>query len=396
MKISIKLIAAATLLQVGVAQAQSNQPQLKSYSVGLRAVHLYDLPSKRYDSELSKDLKGLNGDNTSFDLGFDLYVEKQFTPLWGVQLGYRNGRLTGANNQEYFKSSFSEGYGDVLFNISNLDKKRTEAKLNYYVKAGIGFGAFDADRFLVADDSPNGSMNDSYWETRLGAGLQYELNSYLRLELDIAYNVAFNDGFDGYNYSTGSDPYLSTGIGLAYTFGKKESKPMYSVNFFSEEYFGVNQPAEKVDTKADSLMALELIEAKERMANMEEVVAEQKAAIARLEAEKAEIKEMKAHGVEAVYFTTNSATLSESAKRELMKALTGNEERVTLTGFVDNTGDAAYNEKLKAKRVEAVKQFLTEVIGFDESAISLKLAEDIKDLKNNDFLNRKVVISYYR
>ncbi len=396
MKISIKLIAAATLLQVGVAQAQSNQPQLKSYSVGLRAVHLYDLPSKRYDSELSKDLKGLNGDNTSFDLGFDLYVEKQFTPLWGVQLGYRNGRLTGANNQEYFKSSFSEGYGDVLFNISNLDKKRTEAKLNYYVKAGIGFGAFDADRFLVADDSPNGSMDDSYWETRLGAGLQYELNSYLRLELDVAYNVAFNDGFDGYNYSTGSDPYLSTGIGLAYTFGKKDSKPMYSVNFFSEEYFGVNQSAVKVDTKADSLMALELNEAKERMANMEEVVAEQKAAIARLEAEKAEIKEMKAHGVEAVYFTTNSATLSESAKRELMKALTGNEERVTLTGFVDNTGDAAYNEKLKAKRVEAVKQFLTEVIGFDESAISLKLAEDIKDLKNNDFLNRKVVISYYR
>ncbi len=395
MKTSIKLIAAAALLQVGVAQAQSNQPQLKSYSIGLRAVNFYDMPSKRYDSELSRDLKGFNGDNTSFDLGFDVYVEKQFTPIWGIQLGYRNGRLTGANNQEYFKSSFSEGYGDVLFNISNLDKKHMDSRFNYYAKAGVGFGAFSADRFLVADDSPNGIMEDGYWESRLGAGLQYELNSFLRLELDVAYNIAFNDGFDGYNYSTGSDPYLSTGLGLAYTFGKKEAKPMYAVNFFGEEYFGAGQ-APVVDTKADSLLALELSEAKNRMSAMEEVIADQKAAIARLEAEKAKIQEVKVQGVEAVYFAVNSATLSEAAKRELMKTLTGEEERVTLTGFVDNTGDAAYNEKLKARRVEAVKQFLTEVIGVDESAISLKLAEDIKDLKNNDFLNRKVVISYYR
>jgi outer membrane protein OmpA-like peptidoglycan-associated protein len=396
MKTSIKLIAAATLLQVGVAQAQSNQPQLKSYSIGARATHLYDVSSKRFDSELSRDLKGLNGDKTSFDMGFDVYVEKQFTPIWGVQVGYRNGRLTGANNQEYYKSTFSACYGDLLFNISNLDKRHMQSRFNYYAKAGLGFGAFAADRFLVADDSPNGGIEDSYWETRLGAGLQYEINTYLRLELDIAYNIAFNDGFDGYNSSTGSDPYLSTGLGIAYTFGKKESKPMYAVNFFGEEYFGTPQPAETTDNKADSLLAIQLEQAQARMSTMEDVIEEQKAAIARLQAEKAQMQEVKVQGQEAVYFSLNSSTLSESAKRELMKTLTGEEEGVTLTGFVDNTGDAAYNEKLKAKRVEAVKQFLVEVIGFEESAISMKLAEDIKDLKNNDFLNRKVVVTYYR
>ncbi len=403
MKISIKHIATAALLQVGLLSAQTIQPHLKTLSVGLRAIHLYDLPSYKYDTEFSKDMKGLNGDNTSFDLGLEVYVEKQFTPFWGVQLGFRNASLTGANNVEYYKNSFYEGTGDLIFNLSNLDKKHMESRLNYYARLGAGYGKFSAKRNLISDNSQNVEMANNYWEGRFGAGLQYELNSFLRVELDVAYNVAFNDGFDGYNNSSGSDPYLTTGIGLAYTFGKKENKPMYAVNFFSEEYFGVDEvqiAKENLKTKADSLMALNLELANQKLEAMNSVIAEQNAAIARLEKErameKAPKKEVKVEQRELVYFEFDSAVLSEDAKRELTKALSGNEVNISLIGYADNKGDSEYNTKLKAKRAEAVKKFLVEVLEFEPSAISLKLAEDARDLKNNDFLNRKVVISYFR
>lgn len=394
MKITIKHIVAAAFLQSGVLLAQNNQPELKTFSVGARAVHLYDLPSERYDSEMSKDMKGLSGANTSFDLGFDIYAEKQFTPLWGLQLGFRKGGLTGSNEVEYFRNDFSTGYADLLFNLSNLDKRHPDSRINYYLKGGMGYGAFSAERFLISDDSPNGNIDDNYWEGRLGAGVQYELNSFLRLELDVAYNIAFNDGFDGYNYATGSDPYLSTGLGLAYTFGKTEHKPMYAVSFFGEEYFGTAEPTR--DTKADSLMAADIAAAKTQMENMDRVIAEQKAAIARLEQEKAVQKEVKVQERELVFFAFDSSALSEDAKRELAKALKGGEDNIILTGYADNTGNSEYNQKLKQRRAEAVKQFLVEALGYESSAISIHLAEEINDLKNNDFLNRKVVVEYHR
>lgn len=395
MKISIKHIAAVILLQMGVAHAQSNESQLKSYSVGIRGAHLYDLASARYDSELNKDLKGLSSANTSFDLGFDVYLEKQFTPLWGIQLGFRNGGLTGSNGVEYYDNSFAEGYADALFNLSNLDKKRREARLNYYAKAGAGYGAFSADRFLEADNSPNGTITDNFWEVRLGAGLQYELNSYLRLELDLAYNVAYNDGFDGYDYSTGSDAYISTGLGLAYTFGQKEDKPVYAVNFFGEEYFGETMVTQNEESNSDSVLSFELAQAQNRMATMEEVIGEQQAAIARLEAEKVEKQNEVTPKYEVVYFDFDSSSLTADAKRELMSKFRGDEKGITLTGYVDNSGTPSYNEKLKADRVVSVKQFLVDVMGFEESIINVELAQQIKDLKSNDFLNRKVVVSYY-
>jgi outer membrane protein OmpA-like peptidoglycan-associated protein/opacity protein-like surface antigen len=229
--LGISLLAAPLLAQ--------NQPaDLNTFSVGLRAVHLYDLPSYKFDNSLSQDLKGMNGEFTRVDFGADLYAEKQFTPLLGIQAGTRFGGLTGANDVEHYRNSFVAVNADMVFILSNLDRKRVDASFNYYAKLGLGYGSFKAERFLNADNSSNGSVSDDYWETRIGAGVQYELNQNMRLELDLAYNMAHNDGFDGYNNSTGTDTYLSTGIGVAYTFGNKEKKPMYSVNFFGEEYAG--------------------------------------------------------------------------------------------------------------------------------------------------------------
>ncbi|AEV33045.1 outer membrane protein/peptidoglycan-associated (lipo)protein [Owenweeksia hongkongensis DSM 17368] len=395
MKISIKHIAFATLLNAGLAYGQNNQPELKTWSVGARLVHLYDLPSYKYDTETSRDMKGLNGDNTKFDLGVDLYVEKQFTPFWGVQVGFRTGGLTGANEVEYYENSFYEGTADLLFNLSNLDKRHMDSRWNYYARLGMGMGNFTSERYLTLDDSPNGNFDDNYWEGRVGAGLQYEINSSWRVELDVAYNLAFNDGFDGYNNSTGNDPYLSTGLGIAYTFGKKENNPMYGVNFFSPEYFGEPESA-KVDnrpTAADSALANELTGAKSQMEEMNALIAKQEADLAELKAQKQKVEAPKTQR-EFVFFAFDSAILSEDAKRELAKTMAEVTGAIKVTGYADNTGDSSYNEKLKMRRAEAVKQFLVQGLQMSEESITVQLADEVKDLKNNEFLNRKVVVEF--
>lgn len=420
MKKVAKYIAIAALLNGSVGLAQNTDTELKTYSVGARLVHLYDLPSYRFDSDLNEDLKGLSGKNTKLDFGLDLYGEKQFTPLWGIQAGIRVGGLTGANEVEYFKNSFTEGYGDILFYLSNIDKRRMETRWNYYLKTGLGAGGYKAERFLVEDDSPNGETKSNFWEARFGAGVQYELNSQLRIELDFAYNAAFSDGFDGYNGSTGSDPYLSTGIGVAYTFGNRDAKPMYAVNFFSEDYFGANgqnNPAmQQEKQKKDSATAAELAAANQQIEQMNEKLEKQDEAIALLEKRMAETLALAEAavaiaaepkvvatvegdmiaaptGVEhELFFEFDSYKLSAEAKQVLKSNLTGKEGSVVLTGYADAQGDSRYNQILKRKRAEEVKRFLVKEMGYDPDVVRTLAADRTVDLSEDDSLNRKVVV----
>ncbi|MDZ7848376.1 MAG: hypothetical protein U5L96_17390 [Owenweeksia sp.] len=144
MKLLSTLLTIGLLLGLNLAMGQETQ-NFRKYSVGLRVAHLYDLPSYRFDSELSKDMKGLNGPFTSFDLGLNLYGEAQLTPLVGFQGGLRIGGLSGANELEYFENQFQQGYLDMLFVLSNINKERKGLPLNYYAKVGLGVGAFEVE-----------------------------------------------------------------------------------------------------------------------------------------------------------------------------------------------------------------------------------------------------------
>ena len=129
------------------------------------------------------------------------------------------------------------------------------------------------------------------------------------------------------------------------------------------------------------------------MEEMNALMAKQEADLAELKAQKQKVEAPKSQK-EFVFFAFDSAVLSEDAKRELAKAMAEVEGAITVTGFADNTGDSSYNQKLKERRAEAVKQFLIEGLLVSEESITVKLADKVKDLKNNEFLNRKVVVEY--
>lgn len=501
MKLLNSIILGVSLLAAPLL-AQNEPADLNTFSVGLRAVHLYDLPSYKFDNSLSQDLKGLNGEFTKFDLGADVYAEKQFTPLIGIQLGARFGGLSGSNDVEHYRNRFVAANADMIFILSNLDRKRIDAAFNYYAKLGLGYGTYNAERFLNADNSSNGVVSNDYWETRLGAGVQYELSENLRLELDASYNVAHDDGFDGYNNSTGNDSYLSTGIGVAYTFGNKESKPMYSVNFFGEEYSGAvavapvpefNAPSDvklqafmdemiAYKSHVDSVMAWQQAffdDLAVRIDEQDSVITEQGVALAdlsqtnsdlqnALEAEQqkvAELEEMrelmndpnyvaalamisgmsgvvnsskpevaeappapaKSIAEEDIYgkgtitaslestpevekapeeeeeefssvemtafFGFDSDELGSEYRKQLREQLGGaNVEKITVVGFADATGPREYNQKLKSRRADAVKNYLIRELGISEENIEIELAPDQPDMGEENHRNRKVVI----
>lgn len=371
---------------------------MRGWSIGVRGLWLYDLESTLYDAGFSEDPRGLNGTNTSFDLGIDLYVEKQFTPFMGLQAGWRTGGLTGATTTEYYSNSMSEFRLGLNLIWSNLDPNHVHSKWNFYNNVGFSLGSFEADRFLVFDGSANGSTNDSYWGINMGGGIMYELAASWRLELQADYNVVRNDGFDGFNYATGWDPYLSVGLGVAYTFGSTEKPAMYAGNYFEVPYSDLanakarlselegrvgNLEADQSRTKQN--LEQGLAEAAKRDKDLSDTDNEMKDRLTKLEA-KPDLMSQPAKAI--VFFEFDSAVLSKEAKKALLKALSGNKAPVVLTAYADAIGSEEYNKKLKDERAEAVKAFLIENLSYTESMIGIKDAPENSQKEN--FLARRV------
>ncbi|MDZ7848374.1 MAG: OmpA family protein [Owenweeksia sp.] len=78
----------------------------------------------------------------------------------------------------------------------------------------------------------------------------------------------------------------------------------------------------------------------------------------------------------------------------LIQALQGSSLQITLVGYASAVGAPAYNEKLKMRRVKSVKAFLADVLRLDPSSISTEIAGEVADLKENNYLNRKVLVKY--
>ena len=78
-------------------------PAYNRLSVGLKAMHLYDLRFNSYDDLQNgfsgEDMFGLNGQKTRFDMAFGLEAAYQFSPVLSVDVYGAMGNMTGAISQ---------------------------------------------------------------------------------------------------------------------------------------------------------------------------------------------------------------------------------------------------------------------------------------------------------
>lgn len=373
---------------------------LRGWSIGLRGMWMYDLESTLYDGTIAQDPRGLNGDNTNFDVGFEFYLEKQFTPFMGLQAAYRLGSMTGATSTEYYSNDFSEFRIGASFIWSNLDPNHVHSKWNFYNGVGASFGSFDATRFLEFDDSENGAVSDNYNGLYVSGGIMYEMAPSWRVELDIAYNIVRNDGFDGFDYATGWDPYLNVGIGLAYTFGNSEVPAMYAGNYYEAPYYDMARTKARVNELEGRVGNLEAATRRnddklndiksdnekrdQALANADKMLAEKIANLER-EPDKNTIAPKA-----VVFFDFDSAELTAAAKEELLKNLAGLNEALVVSAYTDKVGSEEYNAELREKRAQAVVDFLTQELKLNASKIQIVQGNEM-DLKDQ-FLARRVEV----
>lgn len=373
---------------------------LRGWSIGLRGMWLYDLESTLYDGSFAQDPRGLNGDNTNFDVGFEFYVEKQFTPFMGLQAAYRLASMTGATGTEYYANDFSEFRIGASLIWSNLDPNHVNSKWNFYNGVGASLGSFEAKRFLAFDDSENGAVTDNYNGMYVSGGIMYEVAASWRVELDIAYNIVRNDGFDGFDYATGWDPYLNVSVGLAYTFGDQEAPAMYAGNYYEAPYYEVARTKARINELEGRMVNLEsaarrnddklkIIKAEnekrdQALVNTDNMLVEK---ITKLEngPDKSTIAPKA-----VVFFDFDSAELAKSAKEELLKNLAGLNEPLIVSAYTDKVGSEEYNAELRNRRAQAVVDFLTKELKLNASQIQI-IQGDEMDLKDQ-FLSRRVEV----
>lgn len=380
---------------------KKNPQNLRSWTVGVRGLYLYDLPSRVYDTELSEDPVGLNGDNTNLDFGLEALVEYQFTPFFGMQAFFRYGGLTGANDLEYYENTFLEGRLGAILIWSNLDPNHAGSKWNFYNNLGMMYGSFEADRFLEADDAPNGSIDDEHLGMYLGAGFQHELARSWRIDFEVNYNMVRTDGFDGFDYATAWDPYLSVGLGVAYTFGNSEKPAMYATNYFEAPYYDLARTKAKVAELEDQMreLARQRASDKEKIYSTIEKVKEennrQDDNIGNLSARMDSLETNPPGSREGyramVFFAFDSDYLTAQARQRLLEGLKGRKGPFTVIAYADQIGTDAYNRDLKQRRAESVKEFMVERMGFSADEISIEIG-NIEGAEKDNLLLRRVEV----
>ncbi|MGB0884501.1 MAG: OmpA family protein [Flavobacteriales bacterium] len=418
MKKTIALLILSSSLANGL-EAQETQAKLNTWTIGGNIGHIYDLPTTFFVSEeMEKDeVWGLNGNHTSFDIGLGGYIEKQLSPILGLQLGLDLGKSTGQNNDQHYEGKHVNLSLTSTWNLSNYSKKNEINDWGFYGLLGGSVIGYKADRYFndpLTDNNGtvmdrNGSSRDNSIKFLGGFGLRRHLSPNFRVELESIYNLILNDSFDADRFEQigNRDSYLRTSIGIAYTFGKGNS--MHQVSNTSKAYYWDSKlVSDNVPTKAsvnaliDEKMATtkaDLEETKARLDALEADLNKQKALLDKYQMEKSKTPEVIA-AIQAqvfnVYFATGSSYITNEYKKVLTQlglVLKENSAlNATAIGFTDVTGSESLNVKLRKARAEAVKSFLIENVGIDASRISVTTSTD--NIEGNDLrhLNRRTDI----
>ncbi len=403
MKKTIGLLSLSALMLSGL-QAQE---KLNTWTIGLHAGHLYDLPFEAADVDAlgADDMSGLNGDFTEFDLGYGIYVEKQFTPLWGVQVGFMMGDMTGANSNEYYEGSLANLELGVTYNFTNLLLDRDETKWSFFGTVGGSWSEHEATRHLKFDDAQTGEIDEKAFVMNAGAGVRYNVSRRVRLELTSKFNYMFEDGMDGWEYDGArSDFYMYTSFGVGITLGKN-AKSMHNTPKFSKNYFWAAEST-KENIKPDSAYIAKSVE--EAIANVKKINANQSDKIkeleARLLAHNALIEDLKKRKndvadiniAKTVYFRTASTVISPEDQivlAEVAAYLKANKKlNATLTGYADKYGSETFNSELRADRANAVRDYLINSFGIKADRISTDTNMNMVQGDDSQHLNRKVEI----
>jgi len=171
---------------------------------------------------------------------FSLKTNFDFGGLKGDESKYTGAAYRKQRNFK-FKTPVTEISESLVWNIIPPTNE-SAPRLSPYLSAGIGYtflhitrdySHFNAAYFAEEGSITTGLAADSVHSLPrgqlvfpVGAGLRYSISDYLSLNLEAQYRLNSTDYLDGFSQAVNpakKDHYFTAGVGLIYSFGKKNN-----------------------------------------------------------------------------------------------------------------------------------------------------------------------------
>lgn len=291
------------------------------------------------------------------------------SPTWGLYGEYTKGTLSGSSNETYYRNRLNEAALGVRFYPGNENRNHIGSHWNLVPMVGITHTWFDSELFFKGDNSLQNYLHTEAWGLQGGLELSYAFNSHWSMYLSAQYLSVFHDGFDGWDYGSGSDAYLRGGLGITYRFTSAEKPNLADCNVFDNAKALEDTLARLTKSVQADMASIQtkLTEVEEAQAAIETTQEEMAEDVETLQAQVSELNEKATQYHTAVFFNTESSRLSQEMKLDLYKfilsinANTGLKKyKLVVMGYTDKTGSARYNARLRQKRANEVKRFLAD------------------------------------
>jgi hypothetical protein len=218
-KILVLIIAISPLFVFG--QSKGDYLLKLNYGLVLDENHP-DLDIDGHSPDLYSEYNDRDDVNSAFQLSAAYHLSNKLL----VGVSFMNSEIEGSNDIEIWNGKFTE-YN--LFGEYELFRKES---LGAYAKGGLGTISFDAFRNLVFDGGqvPINSYSGNSSKFFYGAGVSYQIDENIKLNLEITRNVVNHDGFDGWDYGSGEDRYLYKSVGISFLFGGNKNDEIEEQN----------------------------------------------------------------------------------------------------------------------------------------------------------------------
>ena len=310
------------------------QTATKPWAIGLHAGNSQysgDWGNSLFDFDPFQGFVGLSVSrrlNSAFDLDFRL------------QKG-RHGHWKDDNIQNSFLTD-QWNYG-----LAAHYKFLGDATFKPYLKAGLAYSSYSA--------VDNRGIDDSNFAIPLGLGFDYAITDALSFNVQTLYGLNFGDKYDNNVLEDGNDNYFHHSIGFKLNFGSAGDRDGDGISDKNDKCPDVAGPKLTMgcpDTDLDGI-----IDSEDFCPTI--MGTSDNNGCPQIEIAHIEVMQEALYGI---YFDTEKSTIKSESYPILNKvaSIMNNNEyyKLSVDGYTDSDGDAAFNQTLSQQRADAVKSYL--------------------------------------
>ena len=201
----MKRIFLAVLLIPTIVFSQSKGDYFVQYNYG----QVFDRYNKDdlnpYSPDVQSEFQGRDDIEMGTRYSFGYYISDQIT----LGVDYMDAQISGANAIEYYNGEFNEK------NIFANYEMGESNGMTFFGTISYGHVEFSSKRYFMFDNAEISlnTANGTSKKFAYGGGLSCKLDDNIEISLSIT-NSILDDGFDGWDYGSGSDQYLYKSFGL--------------------------------------------------------------------------------------------------------------------------------------------------------------------------------------